>query len=528
MKNSTQINPTTKTTSYQLVLPLNVEILIPENDSVRLLSEIMDQLDYSILYKAYSRKGRKSAVSPRNLFKIMVYGYMNNLYTSRALEQACRRDINFMWLLEGAKAPDHNTIARFRRRRISAAAEDLYYQLVGLLKERGEISFKNLFVDGTKIEANANKYSFVWRKATEKQAAKLQEKLTQTTRIIRESYHLEVTEKADPVEILDLLLRKQQQENIPIVHGTGKRKSQLQKDIEQMEELLARQQKYEDYGAVFQGRNSFSKTDHDATFMHMKEDHMRNAQLKPGYNVQIAVEAEYIVGMDISSERSDALTLIPLLKRMKNFLQGKKHENIVADAGYESEENYSYLEEEKQTYYIKPSNYEKTKTRKYRNNLHQLENMDYDQVKDEYTCRNGKKVRPVALAQRKSKSGYKSIITIYECEDCSGCPHKQSCTKAEGNRRFQISKKFQRQRALSEKNITSPKGILLRINRSIQVEGAFGSLKENHGFRRFLLRGNQNVRTEFLLLALGYNLNKLHSKIQQNRCGQMLHQKKIA
>jgi transposase len=528
MKNLTHINPTTKTTSYQLVLPLNVEILIPENDSVRLLSEIMDQLDYSTLYKAYSRKGRKSAVSPRNLFKIMVYGYMSNIYASRELEQACRRDINFMWLLAGAKAPDHNTIARFRRQRIATAAEELFYQLVQLLQDRREISFENLFVDGTKIEANANRYSFVWRKAMEKNAAKLQEKLAQTVQIIRERHRVDITGKANPMEICGLLLKKQQQENVPFVHGTGKHKSQLQRDLEQLEELLARQRKYDEYGAIFQGRNSFSKTDRDATFMRMKEDHMKNAQLKPGYNVQLGVEAEYIVGMVISSERSDALTFIPLLKRMKGFFAGKKHKNIIADAGYESEENYSYLEDKKQTYYIKPSNYEKGKSKTYRNNVYLLENMAYDETKDEYTCRDGKKIRPVGVTKRKSKSGYQSTITIYECEDCSGCPYKPSCTKAEGNRQFRVSKKFQQQRAQSYRNITSPKGILLRINRSIQVEGAFGGLKENHGFRRFLLRGNQNVRTEFLLLAMGYNLNKLHSKIQQQRCGQMLHEKEVA
>ena len=460
MKNSTQQNFIPKTTSYQLLLPLNMEILIPEDDSVRLLSEIMDQLDFSALYRAYSRKGRKSAVLPRNLFKIIVYGYMNNLYTSRSLEKACRRDINFMWLLEGKKAPDHNTIARFRSQRVLAAAEGLFYQLVQLLKDRREISFENLFIDGTKIEANANKYSFVWRKTTEKNAAKLQDKLTQTLAIIRERYAMDAANTTQPQETLAQLRKQQKQQNIAWVHGAGKRKGQLQRDMEHLEELWQRQRKYDEYAAVFQGRNSFSKTDPDATFMHMKEDHMRNAQLKPGYNVQIGVEAEYIVGLDISSERSDALTLIPLLNRMKKQLPGKRHQNIIADAGYESEENYSYLEDEGQTCYIKPMNYEKAKTKRYQNNIHRLENMNYDKETDEYLCRNGKKVRPASVIQRKSKSGYCSLVTVYECEDCSSCPHKAACTKTEGNRKFSISKKFGRQRDRSLQNITSPKEAL--------------------------------------------------------------------
>lgn len=528
MNKITHLNITPKTTSYQLCLPLNVEVLIPKNDSVRTLSEVMDKLDYSALYQAYSRKGRKTAVSPKNLFKVMIYGYMNNIYTSRALEQVCRRDINFMWLLEGAKAPDHNTIARFRSKRIATVAEGMFYQLVELLKDRQEISFENLFVDGTKIEANANKYSFVWRKSIEKSAVKLEAKLAEAVQNIQEKYSLGMADTADPTAILVMLYSRKDQENIAFVYGTGKKKSALQKSIEELEELLARQQKYESYGAIFQGRNSFSKTDQDATFMHMKDDHMKNSQLKPGYNVQIGVEAEYIVGVDISQERSDALTLIPLLKKMNHFLSGKSYENIIADAGYESEENYSYLEETGQVSYIKPINYEKSKTRKYHNDFRLRDNMGYDAEKDEYTCRNGKKIRQIGISKRKSKSGYSSEITVYECEDCNDCPHKIACTKGAGNRRLSVSKKFQKQRTLSYQNITSLKGILLRMNRSIQVEGTFGVLKENHGFRKFLLRGKQNVRIEFLLLAMGYNINKFHNKIQQQRCGQMLHEKKIA
>jgi len=505
-----------------------MEMLIPAHDSVRLLSEIMDQLDYTKLYKAYCRRGRKSAVAPRNLFKILVYGYMNNLYTSRAIERACRRDINFMWLLEGAAAPDHNTIARFRKQRIAEAAEELFYQLVEKLNERKEIDFTNLFVDGTKIEANANKYSFVWRKAVEKQAGKVQEKLEQLMQVIQKTHGLQTADPAKPSGVTEQLRKKQKAENITFAHGSGKRKSQLQKDLEALQELIERQQKYAAYKDIFQGRNSFSKTDQDATFMHMKEDHMRNSQLKPGYNVQIAVEAEYIVGIDISSERSDSLTLIPLLQSMDGFLKGKKHKNIIADAGYESEENYSYLESEKQIGYIKPSNYEKSKSRSYRKNSFRLEAMSYNQDEDEYTCQNGKKIKAIGFAKRKSKSGYESALTVYECEDCKDCPHKSACTKAAGNRQFRVSKKFQQQRALSLKNITSPTGILLRVNRSIQVEGAFGVLKENHGFRRFLLRGHQNVRIEFLLLAMGYNVNKLHSKILHQRCGHLLHEKDAA
>lgn len=529
MTNSfTQTDYTINQKMYQLVLPMPVEKIIPKDDSVRLLSQVLEELNYMNLYMAYSPKGRKPAVSPKTLFKILVYGYMNNIHSSRELEKAYRRDINFMWLLEGQKAPDHNTIARFRSERLADVLEDLFSQLIMKLEDIGEVAFKTLFIDGTKIEANANKYTFVWKKTTAKNAEKLKIKIIDFISKLNEDFDFVYTPDTPLDEILEVLQQKKESENIEFVYGKGKRKTPLQRAIETLNELLDRQQKYQEHMDTFRGRNSFSKTDKDATFMRMKDDHMPNSQLKPGYNIQIGVEGEYIVGVDYSDERSAQLTLVPFLERMEKDYPDKKHKDIIADAGYESEQNYTYLENTGQNCYIKPSNYEKSKNRKYRNDMKLRENMIYDEQLDEYTCQNGKKFKVVGHTSRKSKSGYRSNITIYECESCEGCPYKNTCTKAKSNRRLWISKKFIRQRANSLKNITTTKGILLRMNRSIQVEGAFGVIKEDCGFRRFLMRGKQNVRIEFLLLSMGYNINKLHNKIQSNRCGLLLYKKQIA
>ncbi len=311
------------------------------------------------------------------------------------------------------------------------------------------------------------------------------------------------------------------------VYGRGKRKSELQRDIEFLRGLLFRKDKYARYQETFQGRNSFSKTDPDATFMHMKDDHMRNAQLKPGYNIQLGVEGEYITGIHVSSERSDQLALIPLLENMEVHL-GKSYNDVTADAGYESEENYTYFENRAIECYIKPQNYERSKTKKYKSNMALRENMGYDPDLDEYTCQAGKNLRPVYAGKRKSKSGFESEITYYECESCEGCPHKKSCTQSKGNRKLQVSKKFIEQRKQSLERITSEKGILLRMNRSIQAEGAFGVMKQDYGFRQFLLRENKKVLTEILLVAMGCNINKLHNKIQQNRTGRQLFEKLTA
>ena len=507
--------------NYQLKLSSELDILLPCDESVRLLSEVMEELDYTGLYRAYSHTGRKPKTSPVTMFKVLVYGSMEGKYAGRELSRACRRDINYMWLLGDEPAPDHDALNRFRSKHLSGVVEDLFYQLVRKLHEIGEIQYEHLFADGTKVEANANKYTFVWKKSTGKYQARLETKMSGFLSELCSRYGWpEITAEEGRQRLSKLCTE-------PFVHGRGKRKSQLQRDMEALTAMLLRQGKYDEYNNTFQGRNSFSKTDPDATFMRMKDDHMRNAQLKPGYNVQLGVEGEYIVGVDISSERSDQLTLIPFVDKLEAGI-GATYKDVTLDAGYESEENYTYFENKQQTCYIKPQNYERSKTRKFKNDMNLRENMPYDAEEDEYTCQNGKKIRALYTGIKKSKSGFEREVTFYECEDCTNCPHKKNCTRAKGNRKMQLSKTFLRQRDESLVKITSPMGVLLRMNRSIQAEGAFGVIKQDYGFRQFLLRGNKKVRTEILIVAIGYNINKLHNKIQQNRTGSQLFEKVAA
>lgn len=528
--NLTQQKYTENAANIQLVMPINFEVLIPENDSVRLLSQIVEELDFTDLKMAYSSKGRNPEIPPRILFQVLVYAYMNSIYSSRKIETACKRDINFMWLLEGHPAPDHNTISRFRTLRLANCMEKLFNQLVAKLSELGEIQFKNLFVDGTKIESAANKYSFVWKKAVNKNEAKLAVNAEKLINEINAAYHTEFIAADHLAETLslidDYLTKEKERQGVTFVSGIGKRKSPLQRYAEKISDYLKRQQKYEEYNELFQGRNSFSKTDTDATFMHMKEDHMRNSQLKPGYNIQIGVEGGYVVGIDVSSERSDQLAFVPFLAKLEKNLP-QKFRNVTADAGYESEENYLYLKKHKQRAFIKPQIYEQWKKRSFKNLIGKRENMTYLK-EDAYLCNQGRKLKNIGTSARTSKSGYKSELTVYECESCQDCPVKSKCTKAKENRKVEASKKFLKLRERSWKNIMTPKGILLRMNRSIQVEGAFGVMKEDYGFRRFLTRGKRNVGIEYLLLSFGFNINKLHQKIQTERTGLLLYEKEVA
>ncbi len=490
------------------------EKVIPGSDSVRLLDKIVEEMNIGALMRAYDAHGRKPATPPRTMLKIVLYASMEHIYSSRKIKSCCERDINYIWLLDGAPAPSHFEIARFRSKRLAGCAEEIFDQLVKQLHEMGEIEYEHLFVDGTKIEANANKYSFVWKKSTNKYEARLDAKAAKLVPELCGKYYIEANNLDELLALLEAKV------DFPFVHGRGKRKSELQRDIEQLRSMVERKHKYTRYNETFRGRNSFSKTDPDATFMHMKEDHMRNAQLKPGYNVQFGVEGEYITGVFVSPERSDQLTLIPLLEKMQGY--GADYTTVTADAGYESEENYSWFEAAKKDCYIKPANYERSKTKKFKSNMALRENMSYDAVQDEYTCQAGQKLRAKYESKRKSRSGYVSCITHYECDDCSGCTYKKSCTKAKENRKMQVSKRFIQQRAESLERITSDAGILLRINRSIQSEGAFGVVKQDYGFRQFLLRGRKKVLTEILIVAMAYDINKLHAKIQQNRTGRQL------
>ena len=487
-----------------MVLALDHEKILPENAPVRLTSAQLEELDYRQLYRAYSPKGRKSAADPRVMFKVMVYGYQCNIYSSRGWEEACQYRVDFMWLLEGENVPDHATFARFRKR-FAVEIEDLFYQYVRLLEEQGETDHDTVFIDGTKLESAAGRYTFVWRKAVEKQLTKVKEKVCAALSL-------------DTLAALQEYLT-QTGEGIVFVHGTGRRKSAEQKEWEALDELRRRWEEYEEKLVIMgDRRNSYSKTDTDATFMRMKEDHMRNGQLKPAYNVQIAVNSEYITGVDVFSDRTDFGTLVPFLKTLQRQ-HGRKYDSVTADAGYERLGNYLFLESNGQLSFIKPANYEQQKSAKYKKQLGRMENMAYDADEDCYTCANGRKL-PLHKECTELQNGREVTTAWYRCEDCKGCALREKCCQAkdaEQPKELRVNKTLQELRKASQENISTEHGIYLRLCRSIQVEGAFGLLKTDFGFRRFLTRGKANVRTELFLLALAFDLKKLWMKRENGR-----------
>ena len=527
MNQTQRENHTAKERRLQVIFPLDLGLKLPEDDSLRLLIEITEEMDFRELYAAYERREAAGEATAKQLFQLVVFGFMNGHYSLRGISAACGYDIRMMYLLQGKKIPSHERFGDFIRNRMAGdVMENLFYQLVTKLKERGHISYANLFVDGTKIEANANRYSFVWEKTVTKNEAKMDVQIQMKLLELQTEYGF--FETPPTLEgMLEYLQKKWDESSMQRVSGKGCRKSKLQKDLEKLEEYQNRREQYSRKKETLHGRPSYSKTDHDATFMRMKEDHMKNGQLKPGYNLQLGVEGEFIVTAGLFSERSDTLTVLPLLEHFQEKT-GELPKRLITDSGYESEENYTRLEEMGIEAYIKPVNYEISKTKKYQRDRYKAENMPYDEETDSFICPNGNTLTAIGTAHRKSKSGFLSEVTLYRCTECRNCPLKAECTKSKNGRTIQRSKVLQRQREQSRERITSELGIQLRVNRSIQSEGTFGVLKQDWGFRRFLRRGQKNVYTEILIYAFAFNIQKLYAKDTNQRHGVILHQLKNA
>jgi len=497
-----------------MLLPPSLEELIPESHLVRVVNKMIEEIDKKILEGQY-KGGGTSAYDPKMLLKVIVYAYTQRVFSSRRIAKELRENVNYMWL-SGMNRPDHRTINRFRGKVMKAVIGEVFYGVIEQLMEQGYVNLDSYFIDGTKIEANANRYTFVWKKSTEKNKAKLQEKVKQLMDEIDEIEEAEEEEYGDrdleemgegkeiDVEKLKEAARKinerlrQQPEDKEL--KTAKKK--LESDF------IPRLEKYEKYEKIFKGRNSFCKTDTDATFMRMKEDHMLNGQLKPGYNIQMGTENQFIVGYSVHQRAGDTACLIPHLDQVKDQL-GVLPKKIIADAGYGSEENYQYLEKEQLENYVKFNTFHKEQKRSWRKQRFRVENLEYDEKKDEYVCPNHQRLVFKREIHKKTDLGFQSTLREYECQNCSGCSMKSECTRAAGNRRIHVNFNLNQYRDQARTNLLSDQGRKLSVQRNVDVESVFGRLKNNWGFRRFLLRGKDMVNIEWGILSIAHNIAKL-------------------
>ena len=542
------------------------ELSLPDDDPVYTLKKVMEEMDFSGLLARYSNKGR-NGFNPIMKYGVLTYASMRGIRSVDRIVELCERDLAFIWLTQGER-PKRDAFYDFIDKKLTPEIlEDLNYQFLRRLKKEGLITLEALYVDGTKIEANANRYTFVWRGTLNYHLAGLLDTIdalyTRYNALLNENGYGEkyalgnirmfiiegmdkvrdIIEKnrkrkltkhkklsnnsiieidnCSPLELLNLqknLSLIADREGIPFVYGKGKKRSELQQLYEDLEVCGRRLMEYREcFESMGKDRNSYSKTDLEATFMRMKDDHMMNGQLKPAYNVQIAVENYFIIHTYVSNDRTDYNTLIPVVqKHLLAFGEGLKE--VTADSGYCSEKNLVFLKENGIESYIKLQDHEKRKTRAYKNDIGKYYNMTMQIFEDEhyYICHDGRELRHIRT-ETKNQEGYTQTFEVYGCADCSGCPHKAQCLykydpekDADKNKVIKINERWEGLKEQSNANIQSEKGILNRQIRSIQTEGHFGDIKENDNFRRFHHRSAAKVYKEFLLYAIGRNINKYH------------------
>ena len=542
------------------------ELHLPDDDPVYTLKKVLEDIDFSSLIARYSSKGR-SGYNPIMMYALVTYANMRGIRSVDRIVELCERDLAFIWLAKGHK-PKRDAFYEFKGEKLTGEVlDDLNYQFLRRLKKEGLITLEALYIDGTKIEANANRYTFVWRGSINYHLAGLLDTIdglyTKYNTLLSENdygqkYELgnaqmfiiegmdkvrAVIEKnrkrkltkhkklpnntiieidnCSPLEILKLqknLSKIADGEGIEFVSGKGKRKSEIQQLYEELEHCGKRLMEYKEcFEIMGKDRNSYSKTDLEATFMRMKEDHMLNGQLKPAYNVQIAVENYFIIHGYVSNDRTDYNTLIPVVdKHIKAF--GELLKELTADSGYCSEKNLLYLKQNKITSYIKLQDHEKRKTRGYTKDISKYYNMTTQVFEDElyYICHDGRELRHIRT-EEKEQDGYTQTLEVYGCADCSGCEHKAKCLykynpdkDPDKNKVMKINEQWEELKEESHANVQSEKGILNRQIRSIQTEGHFGDIKENENFRRFNYRSTEKVYKEFMLYAIGRNINKYH------------------
>ena len=510
---------------YQLELPTDLEDLIPENHVVRLVNNIIEGMEIDLLI-SYYKGGGSSSYHPKMLLKVIVYAYTQKIYSSRKIAKALRENINFMWI-SGRNTPDFRTINRFRSGVMKGLIEETFEHVLTCLIEIGLVKLENYFLDGSKLEADANKYSFVWKKSMKKHKEKLKVNIKNLLKQIEEENEKEneiygdedLEEVGENIEIdseklaqkvkeLEDKIRKINEER-DIKKDSKEKDKELKKAVKTIrKDYLPRLKKYEEQEKILGQRNSYSKTDTDAVFMRMKEDHMKNGQLKPGYNIQLGTENQYIINYTTHQRPGDSPCLIPHMEKLKDRL-GKLPENLIADAGYGSEENYDYLEKNGIESYVKYQNFHLEQKRNFKDKIFRVENFPYDREKDEYICPGQRRMKFIKEIEYKTDNGYNTKRHIYECVSCKGCELKHLCTKAKGNRQIRIGIKLNEFKAKAKKKLCSEKGLELRSKRPVDVESVFGRLKHNWSFRRFFLRGIEKVTTELGILSVAHNIAKL-------------------
>ncbi len=457
--------------------------------------------------------------NPVSMLKTALFGFMTNGYISlRELEDQCKVNLRFMYLMNH-ETPTYRTFGYFINEVVADSIEEIFNDINKKIFETEHVDLQHLYIDGSKFEANANKYSWVWKKATEKSRYRLFDKITSLFQEINEELSFTEmrlcinTEYAPEYikEVADRYAEIWQLDESVFVSGKGHHKSLQQRHYEKLTEYAEKLNEYvEKINICGEGRNSYSKTDHSATFMRIKTDYMGNDQLLPAYNVQVGVADEYIAVVDVNQYRTDMDCFVPLMNKFRD-MYGFYPKYPVADAGYGSYNNYIFCEQNGMEKYMKFTMFKKETTdKKYHEDPFRAVNFPIDKQGIMH-CPNGKAFH-LKYRQYVKGNNYGRQEEIYECEDCIGCPYAARCKKTDHNRTVRINQELTAMHKEVIDNLESIHGALLRMNRSIQAEGTFGIMKNDRWYKRIVRRGIKSVRLEVFLVSIGQNLYKFHNK----------------
>lgn len=492
-----------------MLLPPSLDELIAQNHPVRIVDDVLSKIDIQPLVRKY-KTGGASNYHPGMLLKVLVYAYINNIYSSRKIEEALQQHIHFMWL-SGMSTPDHNTINRFRGEKLKEPLKKIFVQVVQLLAAEGLLSIKEIYTDGTKIEANANRYSFVWGNAIKTNKEKMKVQLDELWKYAQSVAASELDD-TDPSGF-EKIEREQVEQTIDKINAALKDKpisSRIKQKLGYAKKHWpAALDKYAEQEKILgENRNSFSKTDTDATFMRMKEDHMKNGQLKPGYNLQVSTNNQYITHYSIHQATTDTTTLSEHLEGFKQVHQTTP-DIVTADAGYGSEENYEYLQQNEITAYVKYNQFDREQNDTLQSKKpFASDKLHYNKEQDYYVCPMGQHMLNKGTYHKKTSTGFIQTITKYQATNCSNCPLNGSCHKSKDDRVIEVNHHLNKLKQQANQLLLSEQGIKKRKQRCWDVEPVFANIKNNHGFKRFMLRGKQKVNIEIGLLALAHNLRK--------------------
>jgi len=489
------------------LFPTSLDEKIPQCSSIRIINQIVDNLDITKVFDTY-KGGGTSAYHPRMMLKVVLYSYLNNIYSCRKIEQALQDRVSFMWL-SGNQTPDHNTINRFRSSHLKNTIHEIFTQVVVMLVDMGYLSLEVIYVDGTKLESRANRYTFVWRKTVEKNKIKLEAKIRKVLEMIEQGIAQDNQPDDEPPTPID---SEELKTRIAQINRENRSKDE-QKAIKTLEDKhLPKLEEYEKHLETLGKRNSYSKTDPDATFMHMKEDHMMNGQLKPAYNVQIGTENQFFTHYDFYPNPTDTLTYIPFMNGF-NERYGCFPNKAVADSGYGSEENYEFMEMNDIEPFVKYNYFHKEQKKSFKNNGFLAQNLYYNSKEDYFVCPMGQHMEKTGTTIRKTDSGYISKISIYDAKNCTDCPLRCMCHNSKTNRRIEVNHNLNRHKQRARELLTSQEGLLHRSRRPIEPEAVFGQTKSNKNYNRFRHLDKDKVMMDFAIFAIAFNLGKMYRKV---------------